>query len=143
MPLLSPTSSRSRSRARGISPKDDPAPQTKKLNNSKVAPIISKATLISKTNSSQAASVKPSSSSLGFKPYTISPGTLKTTSLISKAGSSNFSKDNRKNEEKLKQKAEKEAKKEEKRQAKEAEKLAKLRAKEIKKCGESKALLVA
>lgn len=127
-----------------------PPSATKKLNNSKVAPIISKATLISKSNT-QPASVKPSSSSLGFKPYTVSstPSTSKSSNATSKPTNSAASKDDKKNdtkknEEKLKQKAEKEAKKEEKRLAKEEEKIAKLRAKEEKKRGkiESKALLV-
>lgn len=99
-----------------------PAPTTsatKKLSmsNSKVAPIISKATLISKSNT-QPASVKPSASSLGFKPYTVSsaPGTSKSSVSATKPANTVSSKDNKKsenkkNEEKLKQKAEKEAKK--------------------------------
>lgn len=90
---------------------------TKKLsmNNSKVAPIISKATLINKSNT-QPASVKPSA--LGFKPYTVSstPSTSKSSGCTPKTANSASSKDNKKNdnkknEEKLKQKAEKEAKK--------------------------------
>lgn len=85
------------------------------MNNSKVAPIILKATLISKSNT-QAASVKPSA--LGFKPYTVSsaPSTSKSLVAASKPSNSVLLKDNKKsdskkNEEKLKQKAEKEAKK--------------------------------
>lgn len=85
---------------------------TKKLsmNNSKVAPIISKATLISKSNT-QAASVKPSA--LGFKPYTVSsvPSASKASVAASKPANLVLLKDSKKNEEKLKQKAEKEAKK--------------------------------
>lgn len=154
VPLLSPINSRSRERDRSRSNVKDELVQqssaTKKLsmNNSKVAPIISKATLISKSNLSQAASVKPSSSSLGFKPYTVSSAlnTSKSSSTTQKIVSSTPSKDNKKNDEKLRQKAEKEAKKEEKRLTKEAEKIAKTRAKEMKKqkcsSGESKALLV-
>lgn len=156
VPLLSPINSRSRERDRSRSAVKDELVQqssaTKKLsiNNSKVAPIISKATLISKSNLSQAASVKlqPSSSSLGFKPYTVSSAlnTSKSSSTTQKIASSTPSKDNKKNDEKLRQKAEKEAKKEEKRLAKEAEKIAKTRAKEMKKqkcsSGENKALLV-
>lgn len=85
------------------------------MNNSKVAPIISKATLISKSNT-QPASVKPSS--LGFKPYTVSsaPSTSKSSAAASKPTNLVSSKDNKKNdnkksEDKLKQKADKEAKK--------------------------------
>lgn len=90
---------------------------TKKLsmNNSKVAPIISKATLISKSNA-QPANVKPSA--LGFKPYTVSsaPSSSKSAVATAKPANSVSSKDNKKidnkkNEERLRQKAEKEAKK--------------------------------
>lgn len=90
---------------------------TKKIsmNNSKVAPIISKATLISKSNI-QPASVKPSS--LGFKPYTVSsaPSTSKSSTAALKptnqvSSKDNKKNDNKKNDEKLKQKADKEAKK--------------------------------
>lgn len=93
------------------------ASATKKLsmNNSKVAPIISKATLISKSNT-QPAGVKPPA--LGFKPYTVSsaPSTSKPSAATSKptnsvASKDNKKSDNKKSEEKLKQKAEKEAKK--------------------------------
>lgn len=130
--------------------KDEPLPQTSatKLKTSKVAPIIAKATLINKSNTSQPAQVKPSSSSLGFKPYTVSSSgtSSKISSTTQKTVNSAPLKDNKKNEEKLRQKAEKEAKKEEKRLAKENEKIAKIRAKEMKKLkcgnGEEKALLV-
>lgn len=115
------------------------------MSNSKVAPIISKSTLINKSNLSQAACVKPSSSSLGFKPYTVSSAPNSSKSLSSTTQKT-VNTDNKKNDEKLRQKAEKEAKKEEKKLQKEAEKLAKIRAKEMKKqkCsnGENKALLV-
>lgn len=85
------------------------------MSSSKVAPIISKATLITKTNT-QPARVTPSA--LGFKPYTVSsaPSTSKSSAPASKPANNVSSKDNKKNEnkkveEKLKQKAEKEAKK--------------------------------
>lgn len=94
-----------------------PTSATKKLNmsTSKVAPIISKATLITKTNT-QPARVTPSA--LGFKPYTVSsaPSSSKSSTLTSKPANNVSSKDNKKSEnkkieEKLKQKADKEAKK--------------------------------
>lgn len=80
------------------------------MNNSKVAPIISKATLINKSNT-QAASVKPSA--LGFKPYTVSsaPSSIKSSVANSVLSKDNKKSDSKKTEEKLKQKAEKEAKK--------------------------------
>jgi len=99
---------------------------TKKLNNSKVAPIISKATLISNKSSTQPASIKPSMS--GFKPYTVSSAPITSKSSVSAAkpsasSSASSSKDDKrdnkkgesadkkKKEEKMKLKAEKEAKK--------------------------------
>ncbi|CAO1310987.1 unnamed protein product [Diamesa tonsa] len=139
------------------------ASKTPKLGmNSKVAPIISKATIMTKTNTS-ATSIKPSTSNFqGFKPYVVtSTPNSKTnqssskSSVVPQSASSKMEekKDNKKNEslekkkreEKLKQKADKEAKKEEKRLAKEEEKITKMMAKEEKKRGkkEAKALLVA
>ncbi|KAL7051193.1 hypothetical protein ACKWTF_004377 [Chironomus riparius] len=106
------------------------------INNSKVAPIISKATLINKTNVTQSASITPSTSGFHFKPYTIASSTnskSSTSANASKATSKDDKKKDLKKEEKLKQKAEKAAKKEEKRLAKEEEKLAKLRLKEERK----------
>lgn len=78
------------------------------MNNSKVAPIGSKATLISKSNT-QPASVK--SPALGFKPYTVSLGPSSSSALKTSSSKDIKKSESVKNEEKLKQKAEKEAKK--------------------------------
>jgi hypothetical protein len=88
---------------------------TKKLsmNNSKVAPIISKATLINKTNTAQSASITPSTSGFHFKPYTIASAGSKSNSTsanASKAGKDDKKKDVKKNESVEKKKAEKAAK---------------------------------
>jgi hypothetical protein len=91
------------------------------MSNSKVAPIISKATLISKTNT-QSASLTPSTTAgFHFKPYTVSSSTNSkgTPSASSKSsGKDDKKKDikkaenvDKKKEEKIKQKAEKAAKK--------------------------------
>lgn len=95
------------------------------MNNSKVAPIISKATLINKTNTTQSASITPSTSGFHFKPYTIASSSTNAKSNTSTnanaskvTGKDEKKKDvkkiegiEKKKEEKLKQKAEKAAKK--------------------------------
>lgn len=86
----------------------------KKLNNSKVAPIISKATLINKT-SMQTASITPSKTSgFQFKPYTVASSSTANANATKDDKKKDLKKtegSEKKKEEKLKQKAEKAAKK--------------------------------
>lgn len=96
------------------SPNPSSTAPSKKINNSKVAPIVSNATLIDKT-SMQTASITPSrSSGFQFKPYTVASSSSTSATASSKGlGKDDKKKENveKKKEEKLKQKAEKAAKK--------------------------------